>query len=170
MQRVSAHVLATVLSSLVFFGLSNLAVYASFDPHPNPNNRGHHYGWAKHNHAPAPPPAPNPAPAPPPAPAPGGSAAHASGVIAPAHSNGSHPAVGFARGVPQLDLPVLKLVPTRQTADANVGLIAPPVGGDPWWWLVLLLPPTLAALWAIAFRRVIGGRPSASGGPATATA
>ena len=162
MQRVFFHVFATVMSAVVLFGISSLAVYADFNPNPNPNNRGHHYGWSKHNHAPAPPPAPAPAPAP------GGSGGHGSGVVTAAQgSGGAHPGAGLS-GV-HLNLPVLALVPTRQTADAGVNPVEP-LGGDPWWWLVLLLPPALAALWAIAFRRVVSGRPAPRGGPAAAPA
>ena len=151
MQRVSLNVFAAVLSSVVLLGVSSLTAYADFNPHPNPNNRGHHYGWAKHNHTP-PPPAPAPVPAPAPAPASGGSSTHGSGVVTAVHGSGAQAGIGL-----DLDLQVLKLVPTRQTADANVNPIEP-LGGDPWWWLILLLPPTLAALWAIAFRRLVVGR------------
>ena len=146
MQRVSLNVFAAVLSSVVLLGLSSVAAYADFSPNPNPNNRGNHYGWFKRNQTPAPVPGPAPAPAP----APGGSGTHASG-------GGTHADVGLAGAIPQLNLQVLKLVPTRQTADANVTPIQPPSGGDPWWWLILLLVPTLAALWAIAFRRLVVG-------------
>ncbi len=163
MQRVSLNVFAAVLSSVVLLGFSNLAAYADFNPNPNPNNRGNHYGWFKRNHTPTPTPAPGPAPVP--VPAPGGSGIHASG-------GGTHTGVGLGGAIPQLNLPIFKLVPTRQTADANVNPVGPPLGGDPWWWLVLLLPPTLAALWAIAFRRLAVGREGQRGsaGVAGATA
>ena len=145
MQRVSLNVFAAVLSSVVLLGLSSVAAYADFSPNPNPNNRGNHYGWFKRNQTPA------PVPAPAPAPAPGASGTHASG-------GGTHGGAGLGGAIPELNLQVLKIVPTRQTADANLSPIRPPQGGDPWWWLILLLVPTLAALWAIAFRRVVVGR------------
>lgn len=158
MQRVSLNVFAAVLSSIVLLGCSCLAAYADFNPNPNPNNRGNHYGWLKRNQTPPPP-------------APGGSGTQSSGVVTPAHrSGGAHTGVGLVGAVPQLNLQVLKLVPTRQTADANVSPIEPPRGGDPWWWLILLLVPALAALWAIAFRRVVAGRPVTRGGAAAARA
>ncbi len=167
MQRVSLNVFAAVLTSLVLLGFSSLAVYADFNPNPNPNNRGHHYGWLRHNHTPT----PTPTPAPGPTPAPVGSGTQGSGVVTSGHrSSGSQSGVGLAGAVPHLNLGVLQLVPTRQTGGADVNPVQPPQGGDPWWWLVLVLLPALAALWAIAFRRVLVGRPAAGGGPATAPA
>ena len=147
MQRVSLNVFAAVVSSVLLLGFSSLAAYADFNPNPNPNNRGNHYGWFKRNQTPTPAPAPAPAPAP----LPGASGIHGS-------SGRTHSGIGLAGAVPQLNLRVLKLVPTRQTADANVNPVQPPLGGDPWWWLILVLVPALAALWAIALRRVVVGQ------------
>lgn len=91
-------------------------------------------------------------------------------VTATHGSSGAHTGIGLADAVPQLNLPVLQLVPTRQTGEANVKPVEAPGGGDPWWWLILVLLPALAALWAIAFRRVVVGLPAMRRGPATAPA
>lgn len=169
MIRVSAHVPAAALVSLMLIAATGVAAQASFDPDPNPNNHGHHYGWYKHNHNPAP--APNPNPTPPPVPTPGhgnnpGSntnpvtgGTHGSGNPAPNSAPNSSPASfgTLLTALQGLNVALLQLVPTGQTANGQIGLLPQNPANDPLWWLILLLVPTLAALWFIALRGVLRG-------------
>jgi len=139
LKRVPATVAAAgVTTSLIFFVMSALPVYAD----ANPNNHGHHYGQLKH---PKDPPVPTPATTPPPSPV--TTSAPTSHPVSAGASRGAPPAASSS-----LALPVVSPIPVAaqtRTAFSN------PVPGDPLWWLLLTILPTLFAAWLIAFRRVI---------------
>ncbi len=143
MKRVPATVAAAgVTTSLIFFVMSALPVYAD----ANPNNHGHHYGQLKHpKHPPVPTPATTPPPSPVTTPAP------TSHPVSAGASQGATPAAGSF-----LALPVVSPIPVADTPAAQTRTaFSNPVPGDPLWWLLLTILPTLFAAWLIAFRRVI---------------
>ena len=139
MKRVPANVAATaVVTSLVFFVMSTIPVYAE----ANHNNHSHHYGQLKH---PKNPPVPAPSPVATPAPT-----SHPVSVRA---SQGATPAASSS-----LKLPVVSPIPIAEAPAAQVRTaFSNPLPGDPLWWLLLTILPTLFAAWLIAFRRLVLG-------------